>query len=342
MTRRRLGDTLISWGVITPQQLEAALEAQGRDGRTVRRRLGRVLIDAGFVNDGAVAAALADMHGLQVVDLDLQIIDPSVARRIPEVVAAQRVVLPLTVRDGVLRVAVADPVDVVALDDLRMRAHGMRLEVVVAPEGQLREKITGLFSQAMTEDALEKFAADLPDEIEIGSLDSNEDAGAVAAVHQILIAAVRAGASDCHIEPMRDGVRVRVRVDGTLRPLMTLPRSRALLDRGPHEDRLRTRHRRAAGAPGRSLPAAPRGPRPQPARLHPAHPARREGRGAAAGRADALPSLSDLGLGLDQELILQNALHMPQGLVLITGPPAPASPPRCTPASARWSTTSAT
>ena len=75
MARRKLGDTLVGWGVITPQQLEAALEAQARDGRTVRRRLGRVLVDAGLVTDGAVAAALADMHGLQVVDLDLQIID---------------------------------------------------------------------------------------------------------------------------------------------------------------------------------------------------------------------------------------------------------------------------
>ena len=224
MARRKLGDTLVGWGVITPQQLEAALEAQARDGRTVRRRLGRVLVDAGLVTDGAVAAALADMHGLQVVDLDLQIIDPGVARRIPHSIAVQHVVLPLTVREGVLRVAVADPVDVVALDDLRMRAQGLRLEVVVAAESQLRDKIGELWSQVVTEDALEKFVSELSVDEEV-NLEGGEDEGAVAAVHQILSAAVRAGASDVHIEPMRDGVRVRVRIDGTLRPLMSLPRN---------------------------------------------------------------------------------------------------------------------
>ena len=319
MARRKLGDTLVGWGVITPQQLEAALEAQARDGRTVRRRLGRVLVDAGLVTDGAVAAALADMHGLQVVDLDLQIIDPGVARRIPHSIAVQHVVLPLTVREGVLRVAVADPVDVVALDDLRMRAQGLRLEVVVAAESQLRDKIAELWSQVVTEDALEKFVSELSVDEEV-NLEAGDDEGAVAAVHQILSAAVRAGASDVHIEPMRDGVRVRVRIDGTLRPLMSLPRSghSSIVARTKIVSGLDIVERRVPQDGRARLRVDGRDRNLRVSTLPTMHGEKIVVR--LLSDQASLPSLTDLGMGLDQELILQNALHLPQGLVLITGP----------------------
>ena len=319
MARRKLGDTLVGWGVITPQQLEAALEAQARDGRTVRRRIGRVLVDAGMVTDGAVAAALADMHGLQVVDLELQIIDPGVARRIPHSIAVQHVVLPLTVREGVLRVAVADPVDVVALDDLRMRAQGLRLEVVVAAETQLRDKIAELWSQVVTEDALEKFVSELSVDEEV-NLEAGDDEGAVAAVQQILSAAVRAGASDVHIEPMRDGVRVRVRIDGTLRPLMSLPRSghSSIVARTKIVAGLDIVERRVPQDGRARLRVDGRDRNLRVSTLPTMHGEKIVVR--LLSDQASLPSLTDLGIGLDQELILQNALHLPQGLVLITGP----------------------
>ncbi len=319
MARRKLGDTLVGWGVITPQQLDAALEAQAQDGRTVRRRLGRVLVDGGLVSDAAVAAALADMHGLQAVDLDLQIIDPGVARRIPHSIALQHVVLPLTVREGVLRVAVADPVDVFALDDLRMRAQGLRLEVVVAAEAQLRAKIAELWSQAVTEDALEKFVSELSVDEDV-SLEAGDDEGAVAAVHQILSAAVRAGASDVHIEPMRDGVRVRVRIDGTLRPLMYLPRSghSSIVARTKIVSGLDIVERRVPQDGRARLRVDGRDRNLRVSTLPTMHGEKIVVR--LLSDQASLPSLTDLGMGLDQELILQNALHLPQGLVLITGP----------------------
>ncbi len=319
MTRRRLGDTLVGWGVITPAQLEAALQAQALDGRTVRRRLGRVLVDAGLVNDGAIAAALADMHGLQVVDLERHVLDPGVARRIPHSIAVAHVVLPLNVGDGVLRVAVADPVDVVALDDLRMRAGNLRLDVVVAPEGQLRDKISSVWSQAVAEDALQKFVAELGVEEE-RSLEAGDDEGAVAAVHQILIAAVRAGASDVHIEPMRSGVRVRVRIDGTLRPLMSLPRSghASIVARTKIISGLDIVERRVPQDGRARLRLEGRDRNLRVSTLPTLHGEKIVVR--VLSDQAFLPSLSDLGMGLDQELLLQNALHLPQGLVLITGP----------------------
>lgn len=319
MARRKLGDTLVDWGVITSTQLDSALEAQAQDPRRVRRRLGRVLIDMGLVNDAAVAAALADIHGLQVIDLDMQVIDIDVARRIPQSIAMQNIVLPLGVRDGVLRVAVADPVDVIALDDLRMRMVGLRIEVVVAPEKQLRDKLSAIWSQAQTEDALERFVSELSDEAD-ADVEVGDDAGAVSAVNQILVAAVRAGSSDCHIEPMREGVRVRIRIDGTLREMMMLPRAGGAsivarikiisgLDiverRVPQDGRARIRiEGRDRNLRVSTLPT-----------IHGEKIVVR-----VLADQDSLPSLTDLGMGLEQELIMQNALHLPQGLVLITGP----------------------
>ncbi|MGB7980704.1 MAG: ATPase, T2SS/T4P/T4SS family [Candidatus Nanopelagicales bacterium] len=319
MTRRRLGDTLVGWGVITPAQLDAALEAQARDGRTVRRRLGRVLVDAGLVTDGAIAAALADLHGLQVVDLDRHVFDPGVARRIPHSIAVAHVVLPLSAGGGVLRVAVADPVDVVALDDLRMRAGNLRLEVVVVAESQLRAKISEVWSQAVAEDALQKFVNELDAEDE-GSLEAGDDEGAVAAVHQILIAAVRAGASDVHIEPMRSGVRVRVRIDGTLRPLMSLPRSghASIVARTKIISGLDIVERRVPQDGRARLRLEGRDRNLRVSTLPTLHGEKIVVR--VLSDQEFLPSLTDLGMGLDQELLLQNALHLPQGLVLITGP----------------------
>ncbi len=317
--RRKLGETLVGWGVITPQQLEAALRAQAGSPRTVRRRLGQMMVDAGLVSDGAIAAALADMHQLEVVNLELQVIDPRVARTVPQSVAERHVVMPLTDGDGVLRVAVADPVDVVALDDLRMRAKGLRLEVVVAPEGQLREKIAELWSQAVAEDALEKFVSELEAEEEAGA-DTGDDEGAVAAVQQILSAGVRAGASDVHVEPMRDGVRVRVRVDGTLRPLMSLPRSghSSIVARTKIISGLNIVERRIPQDGRARLRVDGRERNLRVSTLPTLHGEKIVVR-LLADQA-MLPSLTELGLGLEQELILQNALHLPQGLVLITGP----------------------
>jgi type IV pilus assembly protein PilB len=314
-----LGDTLVTWGVITPGQLAEALQAQAGDGRRTRRRLGRVLIDMGLCNDGAVAAALADMHGLMVVDLDSQIIDPTVSRRIPQSIAVQNTVLPLTAHDDVLRVAVADPVDVVALDDLRMRAGQLRLEVVVAPEAQLREKIAEIFSQAVTEAALDRFVSELAVE-EDGTIDAGEDEGAVAAVNQILTAAVRAGSSDVHIEPMREGVRVRVRVDGTLRLLMHLPRSghSSIVARTKIISGLNIVERRVPQDGRARLRLDGRDRNLRVSTLPTLHGEKIVVR--LLSDQQELPTLSQLGLGLEQELILQNALHLPQGLVLITGP----------------------
>ncbi|MEZ5185777.1 MAG: GspE/PulE family protein [Candidatus Nanopelagicales bacterium] len=226
--RQQLGDILVEWGAVTPIELRHCLAIQASEPARRRRRLGRILLDEERVTEITLAAALAQLHGLKYVDLAQEQIDPDVAHTIPQNVAKRALVLPLSKNSDTLRVAAADPVDVVGLDDVRMYLQrtfrGSRVEVVVAPESQIRRRLATAWSEADAAEALEGF--DVEESVSTAAQETQgADAGAVAAVHQILATAIRIGASDVHIEPMAEEVRIRMRVDGVLRKVMTLPRS---------------------------------------------------------------------------------------------------------------------
>ena len=321
--RQRVGEILVAWGAITQEDLRHCLVMQSQDPPRRRRRLGRILLDEERVTEISLAAALAQAHGLRAVDLSQEEIDTDVARSIPQVVAMKALVVPLSRSDNVLRVAAADPVDVVGLDDVRLHLHrkhrGVELEVVVAPESQIRRRLAATWSEANAVDALEGF----DDSRKAAPVDSETgagDAGAVAAVHQILATAIRMGASDIHIEPMADEVRVRMRVDGGLRKVMTLPRSGqapltsrikiiANLDiaqkRVPQDGRARIR----LDGVGRNIRVST---------LPTLHGETLVIRLLAD--IGELPALTALGIPDDMLSRVHQALRSNQGLVLITGP----------------------
>lgn len=321
--RQRVGEILVSWGAITQDELRHCLVVQSQDPPRRRRRLGRILLDEERVTEIALATALAEAHDLKAVDLSQEEIDPSVARSIPQMVAMKALVVPLSRTNNTLRVAAADPVDVVGLDDVRMhlqRSHrGATLEVVVAPESQIRRRLASTWSEANAADALEGFetseksAAVEPEE-------GGADAGAVSAVQQILATAIRMGASDIHIEPMADEVRVRMRVDGGLRKVMSLPRSGqapltsrvkiiANLDiaqkRVPQDGRARIR----VDGVGRNIRVSTL------PTLHGETVVIR-----LLADIGELPALTALGIPKDMLSRVHQALRSNQGLVLITGP----------------------
>ena len=225
---RKLGDILVAGGSITPAELQHCLAVQAQEPPRRRRRLGRILLDEERITENTLAAALAQSHGLQAVDLSQEEIDPQLARSIPQLVAKRALILPLSLTDQTLRIAAADPVDVVGLDDVRLhlqrKYRGMRVQVVVAPESQIRRRLASSWSEANAVEALEGFDAESTGAAAEEQADSG-DAGAVSAVHQILATAIRIGASDIHIEPLANEVRVRMRVDGSLRKVMALPKS---------------------------------------------------------------------------------------------------------------------
>ncbi len=216
---RRLGDILVDWGVLSQQELVHYLTVQSTQTGASRRRLGQILLQEDRVTEVMLAQALAQANGLAFADLTQEQSDPGVARLVPAALATRAGVVPLSLRDGVLRLAVTDPLDVVTFDDVSLLLQGnpqvQGLEIVVAAESQVRRRIAATFSEAAAADALARTTASL----------GKDEAGAVTAVEQILHTAIRLGASDIHIEPLPGSVRVRMRVDGALRKVMTLPKS---------------------------------------------------------------------------------------------------------------------
>jgi type IV pilus assembly protein PilB len=316
--RRRLGATLVAQGALTEAELRRVLAAQHDDGDGTgrRRRLGRILLDEGLVTEHQLAAALGELLGREVVDATSVPVDPAWAERVPRGIALRAQALPLGPGPDGLRVAVADPTDVVALDDVRRLTGEQRLDVVVTTPTQLHELIDRVWRLAPGAD-IEGLAVAEPapsEEEEVA------DAPTVRMVDAILAEAVRVGASDVHVEQQRDAVRIRLRVDGVLRELVALPRGvgRSLTARlkvvagmdiaerrVPQDGRIRLSVEGAlVDARVSSLPAI-HGEKVV-VRLLPA--------------AATVQRLADLGLADDQRTALVRALEAPQGLVLITGP----------------------
>lgn len=326
LQRRRLGDVLVDAGVLTPAQLSDVLAGQqsGPPGR--RRRLGELLVEGGIADERTIARALADQLGLTVVDLTRMVPDPEVVRLLPQAVAERTRVVPLERTRTGLVVAVADPTNVLALDDVRLHTGSGDLVVTVATESQVREQLARAWSlgqdrssAAEVEDAgaaLDLGSANLESDASV----TDEDSPVVRLVNRILSDAVRARASDIHVETQRDELRVRFRVDGMLREVMSASKRAA----GPVISRIKIMSNldiaeRRVPQDGRSrvivdgsafdcrvstLPT-----------LHGEKVVIR-----LLTRGDAVPDLDSLGFETEQLDVFRRALSVPQGLVLITGP----------------------
>jgi type IV pilus assembly protein PilB len=319
--RLRLGDLMVSMGVITPEQLDDALETQRADVG-MRRRLGRVLVDLGFVDERSLAVQLATQLGLDTVDLSETLIPAETVRTLPQAMCERHGMCLVDLEDGRAVVAMSDPTNVVALDDARFT---LRSEVipVVALESQIVEQLRRAWSLTAGGDAA--IAAMAGEVVEDDSpLDlatrAVEDSPTVKLVDQILRDAVSARASDIHIETQQDKLRVRFRVDGILRDVLEAPKrlagsvvSRIKIMSGldiserrvPQDGRTRiTVSGHEIDARVSTLPS-----------LHGEKVVIR-----ILTRGDAVPSLAALGFEPDQLVTFRRALELPQGLILITGP----------------------
>lgn len=319
--RRRLGEVLLEQGLVTQEQLDTALAVQTADPPP-RRRLGQVVAALGFATERQVAESLATHLGLSAADLSRVVPAPDVVRLLPRAVADRTGVLVLDRHaGGGLVIATSDPTNVLALDDVRMYTQASELFVVVAPATQIKDHLTRAWSLSEDTAGVSMIAGEVeeasPDEVVGASVD---DAPIVKLVNQVLADAARMRASDIHIEMQRDGLRIRYRVDGLLREIMTAPKrlGPAIVSRVKIMSGLDIAERRVP-QDGRSrivvdgtsidtrvstLPA-----------LHGEKIVVR-----LLTRADSVPSLESLGFEPDQLTIFLSALAVPQGLVLITGP----------------------
>lgn len=217
----RLGHLLLESDLINEEQLGEALEEHSSTGKS----LGRVLVDKGLLTEGQLTSVLAEQIGISYVDLSSYAIDPGAATLIDANLAKRYTVVPIDFQDGRLVVAMADPTNVFALDDLRIMT-GMEIAPVVATRDDVSSAI-GRYLHTTTDmdDALEDLPSieeEIEDEDELK--EAGEDAPIVKYVNLVISEAVHEGASDIHVEPGEKDVRIRYRIDGVLRETRRSPR----------------------------------------------------------------------------------------------------------------------
>ncbi|KLU58551.1 type II secretion system protein E [Peptococcaceae bacterium CEB3] len=234
--RKRLGEILMAGGVISSGQLEEALKAQ----KALGLRLGEVLIRQGLVTEEDILRTMQNQLGLPYVDLNRVVVPEQVLQLLPEAVVRKYGVLPLETQNAQLLVAVSDPTDYFALDDLRLAA-GMMVKPCLAKKGDILKAIDRYYGRSEAEKAARDYARQtgvvpLAATAQAGLGSAGVSGGTNALVdlddestpiikflNTIIENAVNNSASDVHIEPLEEELRVRFRLDGVLREIMRTP-----------------------------------------------------------------------------------------------------------------------
>jgi type IV pilus assembly protein PilB len=218
---KQLGDILLEGGLVTPSQLEVAYEEHNRVGRA----LGRVLIEQGVLTESQLVAALASQIGLRFVDLSEFSVDGSAVGRVPGTVCRRHSAIPIAFEDGKLLVAMADPANVFALDDIRSLT-GMDVKPVVATRGDVAAAIDRYYRADSDLDDITSILDQQDEEDDLSKVkEIVEDAPIVKYVNLLITQAIQDRASDIHLEPTEHDLRVRFRIDGVLHEVMRSPKA---------------------------------------------------------------------------------------------------------------------
>jgi len=321
----RIGDLLLRAGMLTEEQLSEALAHQ----QVQSCSFGVAVTALGFVKEPALVKTLSEQYGLPIATLDGVTPDPDTLSLIPHELATKHTLLPIELSGNTLRVAMSDPSNILALNDIKF-ITGKDIQVLVAPESELRAMLEKLYDSGVSYDSIMEDIADgsdveivsSEDELDLQALErATEDAPVVKLVNAILTDAIKKGASDIHIEPYEKTFRVRFRIDGVLYEIMKPPyklknaitsRIKIMADLDIAERRL-----------------------PQDGRIKLKLGNRRE----MDFRVSVLPSLfgekvvlrlldksalqtdmTKLGFDENQMHLFQEAIYKPYGMVLVTGP----------------------
>jgi len=219
--RKRLGDILIERGLLDEHQLQQALE----DQRTSGDKLGDILVRLGFITAEKMADALSVHLGYPRVDLARQYIAPEVVELVSDAFLKTHEILPLEVENNILTVAMTDPLNIFVIDELQ-RITGMSIQPMIATAGEIQTALSRAQDIASTaRKVFDEYADPEQDESPREEEDQHlGDAPGVRLANMILEQAVRENASDIHLEPTEEAMEVRFRVDGILRPVMTVPK----------------------------------------------------------------------------------------------------------------------
>jgi len=228
----RLGEILVKDSLISADQLKQALDYQKKNGG----RLGTCLVKLGLVSDDDITAVLSRQYGVPSINLKFYEIDPTVIKLVPQETAVRYQIVPLSRVGSTLTIAMTDPTNVFAMDDIKFMT-GFNVEPVVASETAISEAIHKFYGDFESVEELDKVMKDLTgedaDSLELAGEEAEmdlatlekaaEEAPIIKLCNLILTDAVKRGASDIHIEPYEKDYRVRFRIDGMLQNVMAPP-----------------------------------------------------------------------------------------------------------------------
>ena len=227
----KIGQLLVNNSLITEEQLYKALDVQKKDGG----RIGSTLVKLGFITDESLVQFLSKQYGVPVVNLSADEIDPSIVKFIPYDVVNKYRIFPVSKNGASLTLAMADPSNVFAIDDIKFMT-GYNVKPVVASENAIGEMIARFYEQQSEAlqnvmDSISDFSDEgldlvheTEEDIDVSALKSAvEEAPVVKLVNVILSEAITRGASDIHLEPYEKSLRVRYRIDGVLYDVMQPP-----------------------------------------------------------------------------------------------------------------------
>ncbi|TAL21960.1 MAG: type II secretion system protein GspE [Nitrospirae bacterium] len=220
LKKKFLGEMLIEAGAITSEQRDKAMQEQKRLGK----RLGEALVGLGFITEEVMAKALSSQMGLPFKELRFASIASGVVDMVPEALARKHKVFPLEIKDGRLILAMADPLDIFAIDEIK-RIVKMPVDAVVITESELLKALDKHYRGEM-EEVIKAADVYSPEKEKIIATAEamTEDTPIVKLVNTVLTQAVKDRASDVHIEPYAESLRVRFRIDGKLHDIMSPPK----------------------------------------------------------------------------------------------------------------------
>jgi type IV pilus assembly protein PilB len=229
----RLGDRLVAEGLITSEQLSQALQTQ----KGTRDKLGTILVHLGFLTEDALLGFLSRQYNVPAITLSQLDIEPEVLKLVPGTLAEKLEVLPIKRSGQVLTLAMADPTNVLAIDDIAFMTN-LQIQPVVASQVAIRQAIDRVYNAPS--ETVADMMSELEEEADVEVLEGAEDiagkadvfdlkesadeAPVVRLMNMILVDAIRRGASDIHLEPYEKVFRVRFRIDGVLHEIMGPPK----------------------------------------------------------------------------------------------------------------------
>ncbi|MGE5416858.1 MAG: GspE/PulE family protein [Acidobacteriota bacterium] len=318
LTRKHLGSRLVDAGVITQEQLEEALRHQNSriDGKGL---LGQSLIELGYCSENDIASVVAQQAGVPYISLEHSTIDESCTSLISPEMARKYHAIPIGIDDNKLIVAMMRPNDIIAVDDLRLLT-GYEVQPVMVSDSELHAAIERIGRNTSDVEQQEEDYVDEDSFSGVLGSDDKSSKPAVQLANLIFNQAVRAGASDIHIEPQDKGLRVRFRIDGVLHDVMHPPKSLhpSLVSRIKVQANMDIAERRIPQDGRITLKVEGRTVDVRVASLPSAYGEKLTMR--LLNRNSSMVSLDQLGFPADQLDKYRGISHLPYGFILVTGP----------------------